>query len=86
MADRPTWATAGVEVCPADPQWRRRGERLCEEMDVVLARWLTARVEHVGSTAVPGLAAKPILDLQAAVDDLSCAPAVAVALAGRICT
>lgn len=83
MADWPTWATAGVEVSPPDPQWQRLGERLREEIDVVLARWLTARVEHVGSTAVPGLAAKPILDLQAAVDDLGCAPAVAAILAGR---
>ncbi len=30
--------------------------------------------------AVPGLAAKPVLDLQAALADLGCAPAVAVAL------
>ena len=28
-------------------------------------------IEHVGSTAVPGLAAKPIIDMIAAVDDLS---------------
>jgi GrpB-like predicted nucleotidyltransferase (UPF0157 family) len=29
----------------------------------------TRRVEHVGSTAVPGLAAKPIVDISVAVDD-----------------
>lgn len=46
----------------------------------MLAPWLVAPVEHVGSTAVPGLAAKPILDMQAAVADLGCAPDVAVAL------
>ena len=34
----------------------------------------------VGSTAVPGLAAKPILDLQAAVADLRCAPSIAAVL------
>ena len=82
MASWPRWATARVEVCPADLEWQRLGERLREELDVALARWLTAPVEHVGSTAVPGLAAEPVLDLQAAVADLGCAPAVAEALAG----
>ena len=83
MAGWPTWATAGVEVRPAEPQWQRHGDRLRAEIDLLLAPWLTAGVEHVGSTAVPGLAAKPILDLQAAVHDLSCAPAAAAALAER---
>jgi GrpB-like predicted nucleotidyltransferase (UPF0157 family) len=62
-------------------RWRRRGQQLCEELDAVLDRWLVAPVEHVGSTAVPGLAAKPIIDAQAAVADLECAAAVARVLA-----
>ena len=73
---------ARVEVRPADPQWQRLGAALRGELDLALARWLVAPVEHVGSTAVPGLAAKPVLDLQAAVADLGCAPAVAEAVAG----
>jgi GrpB-like predicted nucleotidyltransferase (UPF0157 family) len=84
VADWPAWATARVQVHPADPQWQRRGEVLRHELDLALARWLRAPVEHVGSTAVPGLTARPILDLQAAVADLDCAPAVAQALAGRV--
>ena len=39
------------------------------------------RRPNVGSTAVPGLAAKPILDLQAAVADLACAPRIAAVVA-----
>jgi len=35
-----------------------------------LTPWLVDGVEHVGSTAVPGLAAKPIIDLMASVRDL----------------
>jgi GrpB-like predicted nucleotidyltransferase (UPF0157 family) len=34
-----------------------------------------ARIEHVGSTSVPGLAAKPVIGLLAGVDDLSAAAA-----------
>lgn len=72
MANWPVWATEQVEVRPAGPEWQRLGEGLARELDVVLACWLVAPVEHVGLTAVPGLAAKPILDLQAAVADLDC--------------
>jgi len=68
-------------VHPADPQWQQLGERLRLELDAVLSQWLVVPVEHVGSTAVPGLAAKPVLDLQAVVADLGCAPAMAEALA-----
>ena len=77
MADWPAWATARVQVSPADPRWQQLGEQLRLELDVALSQWLVVPVEHVGSTAVPGLTAKPVLDLQAAVADLGCAPAVA---------
>lgn len=79
----PVWATARVEVQPADPRWQRLGEQLREELTLSLARWLAAPIEHVGSTAVPGLPAKPVLDLQAVVLDLDCASAVAQAVAGN---
>jgi GrpB-like predicted nucleotidyltransferase (UPF0157 family) len=80
VADWPAWAQERVEVSPADSEWQRLGEALRGDLDITLAPWLVAPVEHVGSTAVPGLAAKPILDLQAAVADLDCAPTVAQAL------
>ncbi len=61
--------------------WQRRGEQLCGQLDVSLAHWLVVPVEHVGSTAVPGLAAKPIIDVQASVLDLECAGTVVEVLA-----
>jgi len=70
-----------VQVEAPQADWQRRGQQLCRQLDVTLARWLVTSVEHVGSTAVPGLAAKPILDVQAAVLDLECAAAIAQVVA-----
>ena len=50
-----------VSVVEHDPGWRERAAVLAEELQQVLP--VGATVEHVGSTAVPGLAAKPIIDL-----------------------
>ncbi len=43
---------------------------------------LVAQIEHIGSTAVPGLPAKPILDLALVVESADRLPAVAIGLAG----
>lgn len=77
----PAWARERVEVHPPDEAWQQRGEQLRRRLHADLNTWLVAPVEHVGSTAVPGLPAKPVLDLQAAVTDLACAPEVADVLA-----
>ncbi len=77
----PSWATEQVQVQAPQKGWQRRGEQLCRQLEDTLARWLVASVEHVGSTAVPGLAAKPIIDVQAAVLDLECAGTIADVLA-----
>lgn len=77
----PAWAAETVDVRPPDAAWQERGEQERQLLEASLAPWLVASVEHVGSTAVPGLAAKPILDLQAAVADLQCAPCIADTLA-----
>jgi GrpB-like predicted nucleotidyltransferase (UPF0157 family) len=69
------------DVAPSEDAWSERGEREARKLDEALAGWLLAPVEHVDSTAVPGLTAKPILDLQAAVADLDeCAFPIAEAL------
>ena len=77
----PAWAIERIEVVDADPSWADRGEQERSHVQLLLAPWLTARVEHIGSTAIPDLAAKPIIDLQAAVADLGDADSIATALA-----
>lgn len=61
--------------------WSSRWAEQFEEVAAVLSRALidvgSARVEHVGSTSVPGLAAKPILDVDVVVEPGEEAAAVA---------
>jgi GrpB-like predicted nucleotidyltransferase (UPF0157 family) len=59
-----------IEISEYDPRWpdvfaRHASEIRSATGDIVL------RVDHIGSTSVPGLAAKPIVDIQAALDDWS---------------
>ena len=45
----------------------------------VLAPWLCGPIEHIGSTAVPGLGAKPVIDIMAGVPSLeSSRPAISL--------
>ena len=65
-SERPSMPLVVVDYDPAWPQvyerWRQR---------VAAALGAAAmRIEHVGSTSVPGLAAKPIVDIQVSVADL----------------
>lgn len=52
-----------VRVVEPDPGWAAAGVRLVARLAFVCGRH-AVRVDHIGSTAVPGLAAKDVLDLQ----------------------
>ncbi len=53
-----------ISVAESDPGWARRFEGLRQEYAAAMeaAGVPVVAIEHVGSTAVPGLAAKPIID------------------------
>lgn len=76
----PAWATETVHVEPHDDRWLERAAVLRQEVATTLAG-LISEVHHVGSTAVPGLPAKPIIDLMAGVDSLDVAADAADRLA-----
>ena len=59
-----------VELVSYDPSWPARAAAEAALLDDALGPWLAGAVEHVGSTAVPGLEAKPTIDLMAPVADL----------------
>lgn len=64
----------------ADPAWAEQGRRLVDRLRFVCAGD-ALRVDHVGSTAVPGLDAKDVIDLQITVTSLDVADALADRLA-----
>ncbi len=57
-----------IEVVDPDPAWRAAYEQLVRRIRDAL-RWRALQLEHVGSTAVPGLPAKPIIDVDLTVAD-----------------
>jgi GrpB-like predicted nucleotidyltransferase (UPF0157 family) len=61
---------SSISVVSYDVDWPRRFEAERSLLEVVLAPWLDGGIHHVGSTAVAGLAAKPIVDMIAGVRDL----------------
>jgi GrpB-like predicted nucleotidyltransferase (UPF0157 family) len=58
-----------LDFADYDPDWPRLAAQATGELVTALPGLFSA-IEHVGSTSVPGLAAKPIIDLMAATDDL----------------
>jgi GrpB-like predicted nucleotidyltransferase (UPF0157 family) len=59
-----------VAIVPYNPRWPELFRREKEHLLSCLPAELIRRVEHFGSTAVPGLAAKPVVDVLVEVSDL----------------
>lgn len=57
-----------IELCEYDPAWPEQYEREAAKIRGALAERVRV-LEHAGSTSVPGLAAKPIIDIVLAVAD-----------------
>ncbi len=72
--------TGGPVLAPADPAWAAQAGRLIARMRTAVPQDVLA-VDHIGSTAVPGLDAKDVIDLQLSVRDLDAADRIAPLLA-----
>jgi GrpB-like predicted nucleotidyltransferase (UPF0157 family) len=71
---------APVEIVPYDSSWPRRFEDERAVLGRALTAWLAGPIEHIGSTAIPGLAGKPVIDIMAGVQTLEASrPAIAAA-------
>ena len=62
--------TARVNVVPYDPEWRSDFEKIKRELDATLGD-LALAVEHIGSTSVEGMSAKPCIDIDVVIEDYS---------------
>jgi GrpB-like predicted nucleotidyltransferase (UPF0157 family) len=66
--------TARIEIADYDPTWPRLYEREAARIRSILSDRVV-RIDHVGSTSVYGLAAKPIIDIVLELPDSSDEPA-----------
>jgi GrpB-like predicted nucleotidyltransferase (UPF0157 family) len=57
-----------IALADYDPEWPRLFEREAGRIGSALGE-RALRIEHMGSTSVPGLAAKPIIDITLVVED-----------------
>ena len=64
-----------VVVGPYDPRWPKFFEEERVRIERAIGPWVE-EIEHVGSTAVPGLAAKPVIDVMVGVGSLEDSPAI----------
>ena len=68
---------SGIEIAPYDVEWTHLFSRLGKELRAALGD-TALRIDHIGSTAIPGLDAKPIIDVQISVASLDALPAFQV--------
>jgi GrpB-like predicted nucleotidyltransferase (UPF0157 family) len=60
--------TSGIEIAEPDPGWPLLYDGLARRIREALG-WRALQLDHVGSTSVPGLAAKPVIDIDLTVAD-----------------
>ena len=66
----PVWATEPIIVVDHDPLWAAQAVAEIRLLQPLLARFENTGIWHIGSTAVSGLRAKPVIDLVAPVSSL----------------
>jgi GrpB-like predicted nucleotidyltransferase (UPF0157 family) len=59
-----------ISIQPSDPTWSQKFESEKTLVERTLGVWIHGGVHHVGSTSVPGIAAKPIIDIMVGVESV----------------
>ncbi len=67
-----------IELTPYDIQWPIMAALEIKKLHNILPKNHIIDIQHVGSTAIPGMTAKPIIDIQIAVDSLSSIKQIAI--------
>jgi GrpB-like predicted nucleotidyltransferase (UPF0157 family) len=63
-------ADQSIELTDYDPTWNARFAEQQMRLATILKPWLAGEIEHIGSTSVPELRSKPIVDILAPVQSL----------------
>ena len=72
--------TTHVVVLPYDPKWNEDFSAIRAELEAAMGE-LALRIEHVGSTSVEGMSAKPCIDVDVVIQDRTCLKAAIERLA-----
>lgn len=64
----PVWANEKIEIVDSDPKWVMTGIQEKARLLALLSSFGITEIHHYGSTSIPNLPAKPIIDLMAKVD------------------
>jgi GrpB-like predicted nucleotidyltransferase (UPF0157 family)/RimJ/RimL family protein N-acetyltransferase len=70
-----------IHLVPYDPSWPERFGQERDALNNAIGSWATGGIHHVGSTAVPNLEAKPVIDILVGVDNLEASRACFAPLA-----
>jgi len=73
---------APVELVPYDSAWPAKFETERDVLATILKPWIIGKIEHIGSTAVPELTAKPVIDIMAPIRTLESSRAAIEAATG----
>lgn len=64
-----------IHIHPYNPVWPSMFEKEKKLVETTLKEWIIGGVHHVGSTSIPGISAKPIIDIMVGVNNLEKAQA-----------
>ena len=67
----PRWVDEAIHLSEYDPAWPEAFATESVALRPLLEEWITGGVHHVGSTAIPGMIAKPIIDIMIGVATLA---------------
>ena len=72
-------SAASIVIVDHDERWGEAFASAAADLRVVLEPWVVD-IEHIGSTSVPGLAAKPVIDIQVGVTSLEASARIVAAV------
>jgi len=73
-----------IDIVSWNPEWIALAKNEIEKIKSLFPHDIIVDIQHVGSTAIPGLSAKPIIDIQIAVNSLDGAKIIAVPLLQKL--